>query len=362
MGHTFPITKTLMAQPFVPWALLAGSSSGSTWVNHVLSSHPCVTSVGEILMRNATASGLFHASLEGISAVLHDVSAINSRVLRERAGTSKCNAIAGGIKLKLGERDVVFGANGNAVAIADGLRQNGFQVFLLQRNNHLDNVLGRLSRKQTGILHCTKGGLGPGGSSRNTSRTSASSSSGGVGGSSSGKQQHVGCDPSALNTSLTVKCKAAMNTIDSLRLRKRASELLFSADEVVTDEMNSSSRRSGSRGGAALGAGRVLLMDYERLVSSPRMWLAALRLLRLPAASRCELRDEHQKRVVQTQRELIRNFHGLSACFQREGPQYARLLAPDRRPASGVIPRDSPDLCPKGDRSYMRDTETERAR
>ena len=43
------------AVPFQPWALLADSSSGSTWVNHVLSSHPCAVSQGEYLMTNKTA-------------------------------------------------------------------------------------------------------------------------------------------------------------------------------------------------------------------------------------------------------------------------------------------------------------------
>ena len=73
------------AVPFQPWALLADSSSGSTWVNHVLSSHPCAVSQGEYLMTNKTAAALFHQSPEGIAAVLRDVAARNRDALSRRA-------------------------------------------------------------------------------------------------------------------------------------------------------------------------------------------------------------------------------------------------------------------------------------
>jgi hypothetical protein len=55
---------------------------------------------------------------------------------------------------------------------------------------------------------------------------------------------------------------------------------------------------------------------------------------------------------VQTQRELIVNYVALARCFERDGQQYAQHLAPDRRPKSGVIPRDSRELCPRGQGTY----------
>ena len=308
-------------------------------------------------MRNTTASRLFHSGAGGIATVLQDVISINSQALRQRTlsadgGSATCRTLAGGVKLKLGERDVIFGAGGNAQQVADELRKHGYHVLLLQRNNHLDNVLSRQSRKRTGVLHCSK--LQQRGSERERA-----------------------CDPSALNTSLRIGCAQAKAAVDKLRLRKRASKLLFSTDEIAVDEEPSSwsrsragvvsdsdrhreasSRGEGSAGGVgggggsspegrhSSGRGRVLIVDYEKLVASPRLWLATLRLLRLPVSTRCLLRDEHQKRVVQTQREMVRNYDALSTCFRRAGAPYERLLTSDRRPSSGVIPRDSAELCP----------------
>ena len=89
-------------------------------------------------------------------------------------------------------------------------------------------------------------------------------------------------------------------------------------------------------------------MEYETLIGTPSLWTAALKLLGLPATSSCLLRDDYRKRIVQTQRELIVNYVALARCFERDGQQYAQHLAPDRRPKSGVIPRDSRELCPRG--------------
>ena len=64
-----------------------------------------------------------------------------------------------------------------------------------------------------------------------------------------------------------------------------------------------------------------------------------MRHLDLEPSDACLLRDDsYQKRVVQTQREIVTNFDMLAACFEHAGPAYARLLRPDVRPASGQLP------------------------
>ena len=309
------------AVPFQPWALLADSSSGSTWVNHVLSSHPCAVSQGEYLMTNKTAAALFHQSPEGIAAVLRDVAARNRDALSRRGAnlTVHCTRFAGGVKLKLVERDVLFGNDGNALAVAAALGRQGYNVLLLHRTNHLDSLLGRMSRKRTGVLHC--------------------------------KKEKAEMCKKSLNTSFVLSCARARDAIDRYRLRRRASELLF---RNWPSPLN--------------GTGTVLRLEYERLVGSPRTWLSALRLIRLlddnDASSEgdssssstrrgshyysgCVLRDEYQKRVTQTQRELISNYAALSSCLRRAGHAYSKLLV-ERRPASGALPRDDPRLCASG--------------
>jgi hypothetical protein len=300
---------------FTPWALLAGSSTGSTWVNHVLSSHPCVSSVGEILLSNASASKLFHSNLRGsLDAVLEHVVDRNmaSLKLKQPSLSSPCARTAGGVKLKFMERDVTVGKSGNAAAVALALQRHGFQVILLRRTNHLDSVIGRLSRRQTGTLHCRRA---PGASGASSTRT--------------------GCDPSLLNRSIPLLCGRTRDAIDRLRLRQRASDALFEA-------------RSSQQ--ASDGSGRVLLLEYEHLVGPNgwRDWHQVMSLLRLLPAERqaCSLRDtEYQKRVVQTQREFIANWDRFSACMRRLGPAYARLLQPDRRPVSGTLPWRRSEVC-----------------
>ena len=293
--------------PHTPWALIAGSSSGSTWVNNVLAGHPCATSVGEILMSNLTASQIFHSSAAGIGKVLQDIDIINRQTLHRRAaepGAAKCKHTAGGVKLKLFERDIIVGksqkGDENALKVAAALRSHGVKVLLLKRTNHLNNYLGRLSRHRTGVLHCRSG---------------------------------TKCDPSTLNISIAVNCKSAISSIDRLRLRMRASDLLFASDQSGTQVST-----DGSSG--------VLQLHYEHLISTPQMWLTMMRFLDLPADSACLLTDTFQKRVLQTQREMIRNWHALSTCFEKSGPFYRKLLQPDQRPSSGLLPRDTRALCP----------------
>lgn len=239
----------------VPWALLADSSSGSTWVNHVLSSHPCSVSEGEVLMKNATASALFHASAAGIAAVLHDITVRNQRTLASTPGAAHCSSTAGGLKLKLGERDILLGSESNALQVARELRRLGYRIILLQRTNHLDNLLGRQSRHRTGVLHCRSRG--------NVTRT---------------------CQ---VNSSIVLNCKKAMHSIDRLRLRQRASEVIFS-DSSAAGPLRRG-RLDRPRAVAAIndGTGHLLRLEYEDLVGSSHMWLAALRLLGLPVESAC---------------------------------------------------------------------------
>lgn len=94
-------------------------------------------------------------------------------------------------------------------------------------------------------------------------------------------------------------------------------------------------------------------LSYDELRLSARPWRWVMALLRLPAADTCILRDAHQKRVQQTQRELLSNYDELSACFARhasrgsrsKGEDLTQLLHPDERQTSGPMPVDDPDLC-----------------
>ena len=289
---------------FTPFAILAESSSGSTWLNHVLSSHPCVVSVGEFLMSNRSAANIFDSANEvHITELLNHITARNVAALRLR-DTTQCTHTAGGVKLKLVERDVTFGQHGgNALQVAAALGNAGYHVLILHRMNHLDKLLGRLSRRRTGVLHCRNG------TSLAKPRRAARSSA---------------CEGSRLNLSVNLRCERAKSTIDGYRLRKRACDGLFRS---WTSE-------------------RLLKVEYEQLVDTPSIWLSALRLLGIPAAGACALTDEFQKRVRQTQRELVRNYDALRACFQRAGSVYTTLLQPDRRPSSGVLPKASAELCP----------------
>ena len=294
---------------FTPWALLAESSTGSTWVNHVLSSHPCVVSVGELLMTNATAARMWHKLDGGVDAVLQDVAARNRAQLAARVAAAECPRSAGGIKLKLVERDVTFGEGGNALKVVAALARLKYHVILLQRTNHLDSILGRLSRKQTGVTHCH-------------------SSHGPVTKPKVGRRLSK-CDATNLNVSFVLPCDRARDAIDRLMLRRQASNLIFRRWPSPPD-----------------GTGRMLRIEYETLVGAPAGWLATLRLLRLqaPAVAACSLRGEHEKRVLQTQREMLSNYDQLARCLRAAGPVYEHQLSA-RRPVSGTLPREDRSLC-----------------
>ena len=247
-------------------------------------------------MTNSTAAEAFRTAA-GIEAVLAHVTNENRGKLSRRmtqSGAPGCSSTAGGVKLKLVERDITFGSDGNANFVAAALRRQGYHVLMLSRSNHLDTMIGGMSRRRTGVLHCRHGA------------------------------KDAGCDPAKLNVSLSLKCSKARDVIDQLRLRKRASSQVFRGWNDTVG-----------------GVGSLLRVEYEALVANPRMWLSAMRLLRLPDHSACLLRDAHQKRVVQTQRELISNYAPFAACLRRQGTAYAKLLVPDRRPTSGKLPRET---------------------
>ena len=271
------------APAHVPWALVAQSRSGSTWVNHVLATHPCVVSANELLMSNSTAHRLFHGNLSEVSRVLDDVRDSTRTQARLRR---QCAHTAGGIKLKLAERDITFGSDGNSARVVQALVLGGWRVILLHRSNYLDHMLGFLSRRRTGVLHC------------HTDQ----------------------CDPQTLNTSLRVGCELARHSIDRLRLRSRATEMLFA-------------------GSALASSPHFVRLDYDVLVRQPAEWRRLLVLLGLPASDACGLRDGYvTKRVQQTQREMISNWKELERCMRAMGAPYARHLRPDVRPTSGRLP------------------------
>ena len=103
-----------------------------------------------------------------------------------------CRHAAGGLKLKLVERDVTFGRKGNVLDVVSALDALGYKVIVLQRSNHLDNLLGRMSRRRTGVLHCKQRD--------------------GSGHSTQGR-----CDPAKLNMSVSLSCSRAAHWPPRLR-------------------------------------------------------------------------------------------------------------------------------------------------
>ena len=232
-----------MERQHTPWVLVAQSRSGSTWFNHVLASHPCVVSANELLMSNATARRLFQGSSDQIKRVLADI----VQRTRDQARRGNCTSTAGGVKLKLAERDVTFGSTGNSGRVVTAMFDLGWRVILLERTNFLDHFLAFASRQATGVLHCSS---------------------------------HQECNRSLLNSSLRVECEGAKHSIDRLRLRSRVTHLLFEP------------HRNDSR---------FLQVEYERLVRRPADWLKLLSFIGMPASDACLLHDDTAKRILQTQ-------------------------------------------------------------
>ena len=299
----------------VKYALLGASARGSTWVNHMLDSHPCIVSVGEYLMRNRSELSLFHDGPAGVRLVLGRIQATLDGALRERRRRSeearKCTRMAGGVKLKTVARDVT---SRNLRAVSNQapprpctaarprardrlcrrgaqLAENGWRVLLLQRRNHLEHVLGGTSRRETGTMHCLKD-----------------------------------CDPFSLNTSVKLDCKGTLG-----KMRE------WAASKAELD----------GEFGRWAATKRFANLEYERLLRSPRGWARALRALGFPGEDACLLTTARQKRVQQTQREMIRNWDAFSACVRADGA-FGEMLRPDERPRSGPQPRDSVEMCPNG--------------
>lgn len=149
-------------------------------MNHVLKSHPCVVSLDEHLMNNASARALAHASPEAVERLLDDIS--ERAASQVRTGGPSCARYALGLKLKAGERDVEA-SNLNAVEAA--LFGRGWRVLHLERENALDVLLSVRSRQQTGKMHC----------------------------------KTMRCDPLELNTSIHMPCNYAVPMIRALRER-----------------------------------------------------------------------------------------------------------------------------------------------
>ena len=109
-----PVSVTRM--PRAKFALLASSGSGSTWVNHMLSSHPCISSAGEYLLGNVSEQQVFRAP-GGVSVVLDRIVEKVDEQLRQHRRESRearaCTRLVAGVKLKAFARDVLGGPGGN---------------------------------------------------------------------------------------------------------------------------------------------------------------------------------------------------------------------------------------------------------
>ena len=148
-------------------------------------------------------------------------------------------------------------------------------MLLLQRRNHLDHILGAQSRHATGTMHCLRD-----------------------------------CDPFSLNTSVRLPCNSTLLKLDEWESSTQAFDLEFS--------------RWGGRG-------RALTLDYEALLKSAKGWADALELFGFPREDACYMSSPRQKRVQQTQREMITNWDELEGCVRGLAPSHAHLLRPDAR-------------------------------
>ena len=295
-----PTQRTMPARPAVAvtrmprakFALLASSGSGSSWVNHMLSSHPCISSAGEYFLNNVSEQNVFRTP-GGVSVVLDRIVEQVDEQLRQQRRESRearaCTRLVAAVKLKAFARDVLVGPGGNLRSVSKLLAQKGWRVVFLQRQNHLARYLGQVSRKKTGVMHCPKG-----------------------------------CDPSDLNVSTVLNCNRTMTKISWWETFKGE------ADEELE-------RWRGS--------GRFLSLNYEELLRSPRSWASIMQVLGFPPADACQLYTAGQKRVQQTQREMVRNWDNFSVCVHTHWPRFGHLLRPDERPRSGPLPRDEPLMC-----------------
>ena len=293
LANTSAATRPAASVTRAKLALLASSGSGSTWVNRMLSSHPCISSVGEYLMNNVSEQQVFRAP-GGVSVVLDRIVKKVDEQLRQHRRESRearaCTRMVAGIKLKAFERDVLGGPGGNLRSVSRVLAQKGWRVVFLQRRNHLERYLGQVSRRKTGVRHC-----------------------------------QAGCDPSDLNVSAVLDCNRTLTKISEW--------------EMLRSEAHEEFKRWR-------GSGRFLSLNYEELLRSPRGWASIMQTLGFPPDDACRLYAAVQKRVQQTQREMVQNWDNFSECVHTHWPtRFRSLLRPDERPRSGPLPRDHPVMC-----------------
>ena len=277
----------------VKFALLGSSGSGSSWVNHMLNSHPCISSANEYLKGNTSELALFHAGPKGVAVVLDRIlDQVDEHLRQRRRGSAEaraCKRVAAGVKFKTLARDVVPGPTGNLRPVSNQLAQKGWRVVLLQRRNHLGQYLGQVSRQKTGSMHCLRN-----------------------------------CDPFHLNVTTNLNCNRTLNKMN--------------AWEELKGELDTEFRRWR-------GSGRFVSLIYEELLRSPRDWARAMNVLGFLPEEACRMQTSRQKRVQQTQREMIRNWDNFSACVHTHAPHFGGLLNPDDRPHSGPLPKEDASMC-----------------
>ena len=121
LANTSAATRPATSVTRAKFALLASSGSGSTWVNHMLSSHPCISSAGEYLMGNVSEQQVFHAR-GGVSVVLDRIVEKVDEQLRQHRRESRearaCTRMVAAVKLKAFARDVLGGPGGNLRSVS----------------------------------------------------------------------------------------------------------------------------------------------------------------------------------------------------------------------------------------------------
>lgn len=270
------------------WALIAESSSGSTWMNHVLSSHPCVASANEILMNNLSLQHLFHGDLSDVRRAIHFINQSSYAKVLAQAQNSTCNDTSSGVKLKMASRDITFGPSGSAKNVLQVLSEFGWKVIVLHRTNYLEQMMSSISRHRTGVMHCK------------TSR---------------------GCLPSQLNMSVMPSCERTKLWIDKYGLAERSFAEILAQSPLA-------------------GSANLVHVKYEEIVQQSTQWLKLVTFVGLQPTDACKLHeDSHAKRVQQTQREIIQDWPTFETCMRSMGAQYAKHLNPDVRPISGRLPR-----------------------
>ena len=132
------------------------------------------------------------------------------------------------------------------------------------------------------------------------------------------------CDPFQLNVTTTLNCSKTLNKMKTW--------------DALKDELDAEFDRWRN-------TGRFVRLIYEQLLRSPRDWARVMQMLGFPPEEACRMTTLRQKRVQQTQREMIQNWDNFSACVHARAPHFRGLLNPDERPRSGPLPRDEPSMC-----------------